>query len=65
MKNLMKISRENLKSVKGSGVPLCPDDPSFGICYPTGWPNGLCMTRYQCCIKIGFSEEICKERYGL
>ena len=26
----MKISRESLKSLQGSGGPTCPDDPAFG-----------------------------------
>ncbi len=64
MKNLVKISREELKSLKGSGTPMCPDDPQFRICYPTGWPNGICMTYYQCCMKLGGPIEFCKEEYG-
>ncbi len=63
MKNLVKISREELKTLKGNGAPMCPDDPQFRICYPTGFPNGICMTYYQCCIRIGFSEEVCKKRF--
>ncbi|MDF2831987.1 MULTISPECIES: bacteriocin-like protein [Chryseobacterium] len=61
MKNLIKISRENLKSLNGGGGPTCPDDPAFGMCYPPGWPNGICMTRYQCCLKLGIDEKTCKE----
>lgn len=29
----MKISRESLKSLQGSGGPTCPDDPAFGMCF--------------------------------
>ena len=61
MKNLIKISRENLKSLSGGGGSTCPDDPAFGMCYPPGWPNGICMTRYQCCLKLGIDEKTCKE----
>ncbi|MDR6371650.1 hypothetical protein J2795_003872 [Chryseobacterium bernardetii] len=64
MKNLVKVSRESLKSLKGSGGPACPDDPAFGMCYPPGWPNGICMTKYQCCMKLGGPIEFCKEEYG-
>ncbi|SHL48806.1 hypothetical protein [Chryseobacterium polytrichastri] len=64
MKNLVKISRENLKSFKGSGGPTCPDDPAFGLCYVSGFPNGICMSRYQCCIQLGGHEETCKKRFG-
>lgn len=64
MKNLVKISRENLKSLNGGASgPACPDDPQFGMCYPPGWPKGICMPKYQCCIQIGFPEEVCREQY--
>ncbi|MDH6252227.1 hypothetical protein M2347_001954 [Chryseobacterium sp. H1D6B] len=62
MKNLIKISRENLKSVRGSGNPMCPDDPAFMQCYSNpGFPNGFCVTRYRCCIMLGMDPEECKD----
>lgn len=63
MKNLMKISRENLKSLNGGAAgPMCPDDPAFMICYslPPN-PNGICMTRYKCCMALGNPQEECKQ----
>lgn len=61
MKNLEKISRENLKSIKGSGGEECIEDPAFMKCYISGFPNGICTTRYKCCIALGSSVEYCKD----
>ncbi|WP_123906663.1 hypothetical protein [Chryseobacterium sp. MYb7] len=64
MNNLVKISRTTLKSLNGGATgPGCPDDPQFGMCYPTGWPNGICMTKYQCCVQLGNPKDWCKEEY--
>jgi hypothetical protein len=62
MKNLEKISRENLKLIKGSGPvgPGCPNDPAFIMCYYSGFPNGICTTRYRCCVDQGRDPEECK-----
>lgn len=63
MKNLVKISRESLKSFIGAG-PGCPtDDPGFGLCYITGFPNGICLSRYECCVQLGGKEETCNKRF--
>lgn len=59
MKNLEKISRENLKSISGSGAAECLDDPAVIRCYLPGFPNGICMFREQCCAKLGIDPEGC------
>lgn len=60
MRKLEKISRENLKSINGSGSVPCLDDPAVIKCYLPGFPNGVCMFQYQCCIKLGNDPEGCK-----
>ncbi|MBE4950635.1 hypothetical protein [Chryseobacterium culicis] len=64
MKNLAKISRERLKSLNGGAGPACLEELQFRMCYPPGWPNGICLSYYQCCVRLGGPIEFCKEEYG-
>jgi hypothetical protein len=62
MKNLVKISRENLKSLNGGSMgAACPENPSIIRCYVGGSVNGICLTKYQCCVALGDTPEHCRE----